>query len=392
MRRLALLLDATVLPVQGPPGTGKTWAGARAIVDLVRAGKRVGICASSHRAIVNLLDAVLDAAADGSVTVRALQKAAPKDASDHAGVVVTDDNAEVVGALERRSVDVVAGTVWLFARAEMADTLDVLVIDEAGQLSLANVVAVGGAARSLMLLGDPNQLAQPSQTSHPDGAGRSALEHALGGGATIPAERGVFLELTRRMHPTLTAFISAAFYDGRLAAHPDCARQQLGGADDLAGAGIRFAPVAHAGNRTTSPEEVERVAELFGRLLEREWTDADGRVRPLQIEDILVVAPYNAHVARLREALPKGARVGTVDRFQGQEAAVVIYSLATSSGEDMPRGIRFLFDPHRMNVALSRARGLAIVVACPALLAVRVRNPADIARVNPLCEIATPAR
>jgi uncharacterized protein len=284
-------------------------------------------------------------------------------------------------------VDVVAGTPWLFAQPALAGSIDVIIVDEAGQLALADVIAIGAAASSLVLLGDPNQLRQPARTRHPDGGGRSALEHVLDGQVTIPPGRGVFLEQTRRMHPYLASVVSEIFYDGRLSSDTGCALQRVGGGGQFSGSGLHFIPVEHTGNRTTSPEEVQRVAAIVEDLLGRDWTDRDGHTRPLALPDILVVAPYNAHVARLRGKLPNGARVGTVDKFQGQEAPVVVYSMATSTLEDIPRGMEFLYDRHRLNVALSRAQGLAIIVASPALEAVRCTTPEQIVLASRLCRL-----
>lgn len=390
--RLAGLLDDTVLPVQGPPGTGKTYAGARMIVALLAQGKKVGVTAHTHRAIANLLDAAAAAAREAGVPFAALQKADAGGASGAPGVRTTRANSVVAEELAAGTARLVAGTSWLFARGEFDGALDVLVVDEAGQLSLANVLAVGTAARSMVLLGDPNQLAQPSRAAHPPGAEASALEHVLGEHASLPPERGLFLARTRRLHPELCRFVSDAFYDGRLEADAECALQRLGGDDALAGAGIRSLLVPHHGNRTTSPEEVLAVRELVRSLLGRAWTDRRGATRPLEVEDVLVVAPYNAHVARLRTALPDGLRVGTVDKFQGQQAPVVVFSMASSSVEDAPRGMEFLFDRNRLNVAISRAQGLAFVVASPALRRPRCHTPAQMRLANSFCRLIEAAR
>ena len=301
---------------------------------------------------------------------------------------MTTDNARVQAAVAEGEVDVVAGTAWLFARRGMEGTLDMLLVDEAGQMPLANAVAVSGAADNLVLLGDPRQLAQPSRALHPPGAGSSALEHALGDNQTVPPELGLFLDVTWRMHPVLCDFVSEVVYQGRLHSDPSCARQAVEDGPLAGGVGIRFLPVEHSGNRTSSPEEAAAVADLLGALVGRRWTDSKGVERPLTVDDVLVVAPYNAQVACLARFLPPGARIGTVDRFQGQEAAVVICSLATSTGEHLPRGLEFLYSVNRLNVAVSRARALALVVASPALLAVRCRTPEQLRLVNALCRLA----
>jgi predicted RecB family nuclease len=378
--------QATCLPIQGPPGSGKTFTGAAAIVDLVTASprRRVAVTALSHRAISHLLRSVCAEARRRDVTLRVMQKSDGRGCDDDFVQCVSANDA-VVAALDAGTVDIVAGTAWLFAREDMESRFDTLFVDEAGQLSLANVVAVGGCARNIVLLGDPQQLEQPSQGAHPAGAEVSALAHLVGDHETIPDERGLFLDVTWRMHPDVCAYISHNFYDSRLFSNPDCARQAVSGDDALAGTGLRWLPVEHAGNRSASDEEATAVAGIVERLVGRRWVDRHGVERPLTAADVLVVAPYNAHVATLRSVLPADVAVGTVDRFQGQEAAVVIYSMATSLAEDVPRGMEFLYSRHRMNVAVSRARCLAVLVCSPDLLRVACSTAGQIPLANALC-------
>jgi predicted RecB family nuclease len=386
-RRLVSQLDSSYLAIQGPPGSGKTWTGARMILDLVRAGRRVGIAATSHKAICNLLEALCDFANKEGVTLRAIQRA-PEDQRCSAPIVKwAGDNSAVDRALEAGEVDVVAGTAWLFARAEMEAKFDTVFIDEAGQMSLADVVAVSTAARNLVLLGDPQQLAHPSQGIHPPGAGVSALEHILDGHRTIPPDVGVFLGTTFRMHPDVCSYISEIAYEKRLFSDPSCALQALEDGAPLGGTGMRLVPVEHSGNRTVSYEEIAVVRDLVAGLIGRRWTDAEGKLRALRAEDILVVAPYNAQVDRLATVLPPGCTAGTVDRFQGQEAPVVIYSLATSSPDDMPRQMEFLYSLNRLNVAMSRARGLSVLVCSPAIMRIRCRKPQQMRLANAFCRL-----
>jgi uncharacterized protein len=391
-RRIALDLDETCLAIQGPPGTGKTYTGARMILSLVKAGKRVGIAATAHKAITNLVDALCDAAEEEKYKVAIVQRVSDEETgSERPQVQIATDNKEVTRALEGEACRVIAGTQWLFSRKEMADSLDVLFVDEAGQMSLANVVAMGGAAKSVVLLGDPNQLPQVTQGSHPDGAQVSALEHVLSQDATIAPHQGLFLAETRRLHPAVCDYISDAFYESLLEPHESTAQQQIAPGKALDGAGIRFLPVAHQGNAARSREEGQRVAELVAALVGRRWTNQRGETRPLTVADILIVAPYNAQVGeitrRVRERTGHAARVGTVDKFQGQEGAVVLFSMATSSPEDAPRNAEFLYSRHRLNVAISRARALAVLICSPDLLRLRCRTPEQMRLANAFCRL-----
>ena len=401
-RRLALALDRGTLAIQGPPGSGKTFTGARMICDLVRAGKRVGVCAASHKVIRNLLEGVVGAATEERVIVRCLQKvreAGAKRAREAAApsdprIAETTDNAAVLTALRNGAVQVAGGTAWLWAREEFFEAVDVLFVDEAGQMSLANVLAIAGCAANLVLLGDPRQLEQPIQGSHPDGTAVSALEHVLAGHMTIPEERGLFLAESWRLPPEICAFTSELFYEERLFAKSAPGVQALSGETRFGGAGLWFVPVEHDANQSASREEVEVVAGLIERLLGSgvEWRDRDGRTHALELAHILVIAPYNAQVADLISRLPRGARVGTVDRFQGQEAPIVIYSLTTSTPQDAPRGMDFLYDANRFNVATSRAMCACLVVGSPRLFAPDCQSPKQMKLANAFCRFVELAR
>jgi superfamily I DNA and/or RNA helicase len=293
-------------------------------------------------------------------------------------------NGHVEAALDEAAVDVVGATSWHFARPGVEQRFDTLIVDEAGQMSLADVLAVSRAAQHLVLVGDPRQLAQPLQGSHPTGVGVSALDHLLGEDVIIAPDRGVLLDRTWRMHPDVCAFVSRSFYGGKLGSEPECATQAVLEHGTLL-TGLRTAPVEHAGDRVHSDAEALRVREIVNQLTGARWRDSAGAERSLTLDDIVVVAPYNAQVACLVETLPTGARVGTVDRFQGQEAAVSIFSMATSSVEDLPRNLEFLFSLNRLNVAVSRARGLSVLVCSPELLRARCHTPEQMRLVNALC-------
>jgi predicted RecB family nuclease len=391
---LPLHLDKSYLAVQGPPGTGKTWLGARMIVSLLAAGKRVGISAMSHRALGNLLAEVMRCARSEGVKVTALQRC--DDQEDHCGdadVETAKDNNSFDARFANLEVNLVAGTSWLLAREVMEGSLDHVFIDEAGQMSIADALVIATAADNLVLLGDPQQLPQVSRGTHPDEVKASVLRHVACDHPVMPPDLGLFLDTTWRMHPDVCEPVSRISYEGRLLSAPSTAMQRVEDPPfDLPDAGVVWYPIEHLGDRSWSPAEIDVVSRLMDGLIGREWHGADGSVRPLAVEDVLVIAPYNAQVSHLRQALPHGARVGTVDKFQGQEAPVSIYSLATSTPEDMPRGLDFLFNINRLNVALSRARGLSIVIASPALLTAQCRKPEDIHRLNALCTVARIAK
>jgi uncharacterized protein len=358
------------------------------ICDLVHAGKTIGVCAQSHKVIQNLLEAVVAAAKEEHVAVTLMHKQKPGE-HPHPRIAESDDNAEVRSALRGGNLKVAGGTAWMWARDEFQDAVDVLFVDEAGQMSLANVLAIAPSAKSVVLLGDPQQLEQPIQGLHPEGSAVSALEHVLAGSKTIAAEHGLFLEETWRLPPEICTFTSEVFYEARL--HPKAApgQQVLSGTGAFAGAGIWYVPVEHDANQSASREEVVVVEKLVADLLrgDGEWRDRDGDQHPLTLKDILVIAPYNAQVADLAARLPREARVGTVDRFQGQEAPVVIYSLATSTPEDAPRGMEFLYNPNRLNVATSRAQCACIVVGSPRLFEPDCTSPRQIRLANAFCRM-----
>lgn len=391
-RRLGLLLDGGTLAIQGPPGSGKTFTGARMIVDLVRAGKRVGICAVSHKVITNLMKETVKAA--GEAGIACIQKVREKSPDPDPAIVEVTDNAAVRIALAHQTAQVAGGTPWMWAREEFLEAVDVLFVDEAGQMSLANVLAIAHGGRSLVLLGDPRQLEQPIQGAHPEGTEISALEHVLAGRPTIAHDRGLFLEETWRLAPAICELTSELFYEGRLHSHAGLEHQALLGDTPFAGAGLWFVPTPHDANQNASPEEVEVVAELVRALTSGDirWRDRHAQEHPVTLEDILVVAPYNAQVADLAARLPHGARVGTVDRFQGQGAPIVIYSLTTSTPEDAPRGMEFLYSPNRFNVATSRARCACIVVGSPRLFEPDCQSPRQIQLANAFCRFLEKAR
>lgn len=392
--RIVTRLDGTVLPIQGPPGSGKTYTGARMICELVRSRNRVAVTANSHVVIRNLLDKVLEQARVEGVALTCGHRRSAQ--SSIAGDIVEfDSNEDALDALRSGDIHVLGGTSWLWAREDAMQIADVLVVDEAGQMALPNVIACGGTADSIVLLGDPQQLEQPKKGSHPDGTAASALAHILEGHSVIPPDRGIFIPETWRMHPSICGFCSEVFYEGKLTARPELVHQRLSGAAPFDGAGLWLVPVEHVGNQNDSPQEVEAVTEIVTTLLNEKahWVDAGETPHPITPADILVISPYNLQVMALQAALePLGVTVGTVDRFQGRQAPVVIYSMASSSPSDASRGMEFLYSLSRLNVATSRARCATILVASPSLFGPECKSPRQMKLANALCRYVEMAR
>jgi len=383
--RITPALSGGVLPIQGPPGTGKSFTGAHMICRLLKDGKRVGVTANSHKVIRNLIDKAIEVALSARQAVKAGHRCSDKNSeTDH--VRIYPDNPKAVAAISSGGIAILGGTPFFWAREDVANSVDVLFVDEAAQMSLANVLAVSQAAPQVILLGDPQQLDQPTQGSHPDGTGVSALHHILADRQTISPDQGLFLEETWRMHPAITAFNSELFYDSKLHAVPKCAQQNVTSTGVFLGTGLRYVPVSHTGNQSSSIEEAEAVARIVTSLLSSgtQWTDRDGKTKVLEPSDIIIIAPYNAQVFEIQQRIP-GAHVGTVDKFQGQEAAIAIYSLATSSHADAPRGMEFLYSANRLNVAISRAKCLAIMVASPAIFEAECKTPRQMQLANAFC-------
>ena len=382
-------MDGTVLPIQGPPGTGKTYVTARAILSLVRAGHRVGVSSNSHEAIRNVLMGCVSAMEQNpdiaTPTATLVHKVSGGDDGYPEGFtrvkrVTSNEDASLMQA------NVVGGTAFFFSRPEFAQAFDWLFVDEAGQVGFANMVAIGRAARNIVLVGDPRQLPQVIQGSHPEPANMSCLEWMLGEHATIAPDRGIFLPISLRMHPDVCSFISWQVYEGRLASHSDTSRQLVSGTNSPS-AGAFWVPVPHEGNAQISLEEVTAIEATVLDLLTGSWTDKGGITRPMRKSDIIVVAPYNAQVNALRDVMPDGIRVGTVDKFQGQEAPVCLVSMTASSVDETSRGMEFLISLNRINVAVSRAKGVALVFGSPRLRETKCETVEQMLLVNTLCAL-----
>ena len=383
-------LDHSTLCIQGPPGTGKTTIAAEMVLALVGDGKRVGIVANSHQVVLNLMDCIARRGHELGKYPRMVKVTGD---ADHplivSGRFAHIESKEAAASIAQGPL-VIGGTAWAFSRDDLEGALDYLFMEEAGQFSLANAVAVGPSAANLILLGDQMQLAQPTQGSHPGESGLSALDYILHGHATVPKERGIFLGTSYRMHPDVCRFISDAYYEGRLHSAPQTASNRIIGAPaTLAGAetGVRFVPIDHDGCTQDSDEEVCAIEALVEELLRCRVEVKGEAQRPMTLRDILIVAPFNMQVRALKRRLGSEVRIGSVDRFQGQEAPVVIVSMCASTLDDAPRGPSFLLSTNRLNVAISRAQALAIVVGSRQLGDVRVRSVKEMRLVSGWCRI-----
>ena len=382
--RISGHLAEGILPIQGPPGAGKTHTAARMICEFVHQGKTVGITANSHKVIRHLIDGVIKAADEDGIALQCCQKAFEVEQAQHR-LSFARTNEDLLHSLGH-SAQVGGGTAWFWSRPDAFESVDVLVVDEAAQMSLANVLAVSQAAKAVILVGDPQQLDQPMQGSHPEGTDVSALTHILGEHQTISPEQGLFLEETWRLHPDICAFTSELFYAGQLNSRDGLEQQTINSQGAVSGSGLRYLPVVHTGNRNSSREEAEAIASLVTNILQSKatWIDRHGKEHAVTIDDILIITPYNAQVFEIHHLLPH-ARVGTVDKFQGQEAPISIYSTATSSHADAPRGMEFLYSLNRLNVATSRARCLTVLVGSPQIFEAECHTPRQMQLANAFC-------
>ena len=365
-----LARDRGYFAVQGPPGTGKTYVAANVIRTLVAEhGWRIGVTAQSHKVVEHVLDGVVRAGLDGSLVGKAVQTGTQPGSYARARFTEIAKDKHASFAADRDATGyVIGGTAWDMTNTKRiaSDQLDLLVIDEAGQFSLANTIGVASAAKRILMLGDPQQLPQVSQGIHPAPVDGAALGHIGAGHDVLPAEFGYFLPQSRRMHPALSAVVSRLSYEGELSSHPTAAARHLDGVEP----GLHPVPVHHDGDATSSIDEARAVLELARQLIGLTWTD--GASRALTSQDLIVVTPYNAQVELVRDTLDAAGltdvRVGTVDKFQGQEAVISIVTLAASSAADVPRGIEFLLSRNRLNVAISRAQWASYLVHSPRLV------------------------
>lgn len=365
----SLALDGSYLIIQGPPGAGKTYLGAKIIAELVTQGKKIFVTATSHPAIDNLFEALVPMVGPKDTLYRVNPSA--KEKLKGVNYIKSDDVAKV--SLSDGGC-VVGGTAWVGSRDDISGSFDYGFIDEAGQFSLANAVAISSSCKNMIMSGDPQQLSQPIKGSHPWGASFSVLEHLIGERYVVDEDYGIFLPKTYRMHHLITEVVSAISYESRLSSVDELTKLELISPEPLPKNGLAFIPVPHRGNENRSYEEVEVVKRLVKFLRHRNWVDRWGNISEVSADQIMVVTPYNAQSYALANALGDSASVGTVDKFQGKEAAFVILSLAASDAESSSRGVDFLFSTNRLNVAISRAKVMSIVVASPSLIEAKPRT------------------
>lgn len=391
--RICLAMENSVLCIQGPPGTGKTTTGAEIIADLLAQGKKVGITSNSHEAINHLAKKVHQALqAKYAQELKGIKQKAEKEAELYASCPRLQHSKEARLAIHayKRSGGLACGTAWLFSREDWSGALDYLFIDEASQVSLANAVGMSRSAKNIILLGDQMQLEQPTQGKHPGKAGLSVLNYYLDGHDTVPEDLGLFLDTSYRLHPEICNFVSHHSYEGRVRPSPENERQSITLSISpvfvTKSSGILFCPVGHDDSGQGSEAEAERCKEIFDELIGKDYTDKKGKSRPLTLQDFLFISPYNLQARYIRERLPKGAKVASVDKFQGKEAPVCILSLGCGGQDSGPRGLSFVLNRNRMNVAISRAQALFVLVANPSLTALAASQK-EILLANQFCRL-----
>ena len=377
-------LNNSYLTIQGPPGSGKSHTGKHIIAELVKTGAKIGVSSNSHKAINNLLLSTAKFCREEGINATfACTKETEPELID-AGVSILNNN-NLANHVEPGCV--LGTTAWGFSRDDMSEQLDYLFVDEAGQVSIANLVAMSRSSKNLVLMGDQMQLGQPSQGTHPAESGLSILDYLLHDTPTISNDMGVFLGTTYRMHSAVNQFISTHIYDGKLESHPDNDKRTIKVPNDYKGilnkeAGIIFSAVCHEGNTQASDEEVAEIETMVNQLLGRTFTELSDKSRPVTLDDMLFVAPYNHQVSKLKQVFGSQAKVGSVDKFQGQEAPIVFLSMCASDASESPRGLDFLFDKHRINVAISRAQSLAIIVGNPRMVSTPVNRVDQLKTIN----------
>nr|BDT27422.1 TM0106 family RecB-like putative nuclease [Bacteriovorax sp. HI3] len=386
-KEMALALNHSYLAIQGPPGTGKSYTASRVVLELVKQGYKVGVTGLSHKVISNLMSKIHEASVKENVPLNIYQKTKLEEETNKNIKYIQSKGLDEV--LNMKKPFVLGGTDFMWASENCTDKVDYLIVDEAGQFSLVGIMSIAHVAKNIILLGDGSQLKQPIQGAHPPGCEVSALDYIVGDHQTLPKEKGVFLPVTYRLHPDICQFNSELFYENRLKAVDGNQCQNIIGKNNFVGKNLAYVEVEHWGNTNYSIEEAQKIKEIVEELVTNENTFTlfkDGKEISFRVtyEAIKIISPYNAQVNRLKQLLPE-VSIGTVDKFQGQEAPIIIYSMATSSQEDAPRGMEFLYSGNRLNVAVSRAECLFIMVANKEIFEPNCKSPAQIKLANSFC-------
>ena len=380
-------LNNSYLTIQGPPGTGKTYSSAKIIIELMKIGKKIGVTSNSHEAIKTLLIAIEQQAKSEDFEFNGIRKAKSSDKYDWNFI----KDITTGKPLDMEDYSLYAGTSWFFVDPRMNKALDYMFIDEAGQVALGTTIANATSAKNLILIGDPMQLSQPMRAKHEGYARMSSLEFILENEDTISADRGIFLNITRRLNNKICNFISSSFYDSRLTSDPITITRSVNlKLDPIKNEGLFYVPIEHSGCSQRSDEEADLVEKIYNKIINKDFK-VGKTTGKISAKDIMVVAPYNAQANNIRERLKKKfkdkVRVGTIDLFQGQEAKVVLISMTTSDVESLPRHKDFFFSRNRLNVAISRAECVAIIIFNENLLLASASSIKEMKLMNSFCKL-----
>ena len=378
-------MNSSYLLVQGPPGSGKTYTSAKIILSLLKDNKRIGITSNSHKAINNLLHQIEKFALEENFSFKGMKKSS-KDEDKLKGEIIKD----VSGKMKEFPSEYLlhAGTAWLFSDPRWVSKMDYLFVDEAGQVSLANTLAISTSTKNIILIGDQMQLSQPIQGIHSGNSGKSSLDFLLGDYDTIPLSRGIFLDVTRRLNEKICDYISSSFYESRLKSHPVTKDRSVSlELKEIKNEGIFYLPVNHQDCTQKSDEEAKIIKDYYSKILGKNYTE-DNKKKKMSIENIMMIAPFNMQVNNLKKILnSKDARIGTIDKFQGQESKVVFISMTSSDPENLPRHKEFFFSRNRLNVAISRAQCVAVILFNPNLLLADCKKINEVRLINNFCKL-----
>lgn len=396
-------LDNSYLVLQGPPGTGKTYQIGNAIIYLLKKGSKIGVTGNSHKVIINILKAIEDAAENEKekFNFKGLKQKGNLDEHifngkyittqylDHKGDKKNNEDKDFIKALRDNSHNIFGGTKYHFRKEFFDEKLDYLFVDECSQVSLADVVAMSKCTKNIILVGDQQQLGMPTKALHPGETKKSALEYLIPSD-TIEPDKGIFLNTTRRLHPNINSFISNNFYDERLKYHPETEKRKIifpSNEKIFKTSGLYYFPMEHENRSQLCEEEGNEILKLYDKFLNSKYIDEKGKSSNLSVDSILVISPYNVQVNYLKSILPKNSNVGTVDSFQGQQRPISILSMATSEPENLSRNLEFFYSRNRLNVGISRAQCISIVLMSPKLFHFQCKKPSQVKLVNTLIKL-----